>query len=204
MILSGFVAFSTALAIAAIIPGPQIVAIVAQSVRFGYKPAAWLTAGMVIGDLLYLAMALAGLAYVAEVFTGLLIVIKWAGVAYLCFLAVQFWQARPEVEEAGPAIAQRNGSSLLSGILITVGNPKSVLFYVSILPTVIDIAALQWSDAFTLMALSAVILTVTQYPFALVGARARRSFQSPKALKILNRGAALCIGGAAAAIAARQ
>ncbi|WP_338081659.1 LysE family transporter [Agrobacterium leguminum] len=46
-------------------------------------------------DIIYLAAALAGLAYIAETFTTLLIVIKWVGVAYLSWLAVQFWRAVP-------------------------------------------------------------------------------------------------------------
>lgn len=56
---------------------------------------------MVVGDVLYLSAVLAGLAYIAESFSMLLIVIKWAGVAYLCWLAVQFWRAGSGVFEVG-------------------------------------------------------------------------------------------------------
>lgn len=204
MTLSGFAAYSGALAIAAIMPGPQIVAIVAQALKSGYRPAAWMTAGMVFGDILYLAAALAGLAYVAQTFTSLLIVIKWAGVAYLCWLALQFWRAEPMLHGVEPQVAPRVGSAFASGALVTIGNPKSVLFYVSILPTVVDVTSLVWTDVSALIAVTAVILTLAQYPFALVGARARNLLQSPRAARLLNRGAAMCMGGAAAAIATRE
>ena len=110
MTLSGFVAYSSALAIAAVIPGPQIVAIVAQALKSGYRQAAWMTAGMVLGDVLYLATVLAGLAFIAETFSALLIVIKWAGVAYLCWLAVQFWRSDERFEggEGKPAASGKS------------------------------------------------------------------------------------------------
>jgi threonine/homoserine/homoserine lactone efflux protein len=204
MTLSGFVAYSGALAIAAVIPGPQIVAIVAQALKSGYRQAAWMTAGMVLGDVLYLATVLAGLAVIAETFSALLIVIKWAGVAYLCWLAVQFWRSGDRFDGGAAGAAASGKSAFFSGILVTVGNPKSVLFYISILPTVVDLHALSALDVPVLLAITAIILAAVQFPFAIAGARTRSALQSPRAMRILNRGAALCMGGAAATIAARN
>jgi len=204
MTITGFLAYSSALAIAAIIPGPQIVAIVAQALRGGYRQAAWMTVGMVLGDVLYLSAVLAGLAVIAETFSVLLIAIKWAGVAYLCWLAVQFWTSSPEIGVAGAGPVKNARGAFLSGVLVTVGNPKSVLFYISILPTVVDLRALSGTDVPVLMAITAAILAAAQFPFAIAGARTRRALQSPRAVRLLNRGAAVCMGGAAATIAVRS
>jgi threonine/homoserine/homoserine lactone efflux protein len=204
MTLSGFVAYSSALAIAAITPGPQIVAIIAQALRSGYRQAGWMTAGMVLGDVLYLAVVLGGLAFIAETFSYLLIGIKWAGVAYLCWLAVQFWKSSETFKVADAASPLSGKNAFISGVLVTLGNPKSVLFYISILPTVIDINTLTQSDTFILLAITAIILTVVQFPFAIAGAKTRRALQSPRAMRMLNRGAAVCMGGAAATIAVRN
>jgi len=204
MTLSGFVAYSGALAIAAIIPGPQIVAIVAQALKSGYRQAAWMTAGMVLGDVLYLATVLAGLAFIAETFSFLLIAIKWAGVAYLCWLAVQFWRSGETFDGADAGSVKSGKNAFVSGVLITLGNPKSVLFYISILPTVIDIHALSSMDVPILLAITAIILAAVQFPFAIAGARTRRTLQSPRATRLFNRGAAVCMGGAAATIAFRN
>jgi threonine/homoserine/homoserine lactone efflux protein len=204
MTLSGFVAYSSALAIAAITPGPQIVAIIAQALRSGYRQAGWMTAGMVLGDVLYLAVVLAGLAFIAETFSYLLIVIKWAGVVYLCWLAVQFWKSSETFKAAEATSPMSGKNALISGVLVTLGNPKSVLFYISILPTVIDINTLSQSDTFILPAITAIILTIVQFPFAIAGAKTRRALQSPRAMRMLNRGAAVCMGGAAATIAVRN
>ncbi|MHC2364269.1 LysE family translocator [Rhizobium leguminosarum] len=201
MTLSGYLAYSGALTLAAIIPGPQIVAIVAQALHAGYRKAAWMTAGMVVGDVLYLSSALVGLAYIAATFTTLLMVIKWAGVAYLCWLAYQFWTTPNSLQPQQQSSTA--GGVFGSGILVTLGNPKSVLFYVSILPTVVDVNALSGTDIVLLLVTTALILAVAQYPFALAGARARMALTSPRAMLVMNRSAALCMGGAAVAIATR-
>jgi threonine/homoserine/homoserine lactone efflux protein len=204
MTLSGFIAYSGALALAAIIPGPQLVAIVAQALRGGYRQAVWITLGMVAGDVLYLAAVLGGLAYIAETFTALLTVIKWAGVAYLVWLAVQFWRSDAEIGPGPAGRGPRSGrSAFLAGVLVTLGNPKSVLFYIAIVPTIVDLHRVTVGDAGVLLTLTALILTLVQMPFALAGAKARGALQSARALRLLNRGAALFMGGAAATIAAR-
>lgn len=205
MTLSGFLAYSGALAIAAAIPGPQIVAIVAQAMKSGYRQAIWMTLGMVVGDVLYLTAVLAGLAYIAESFTLALIVIKWAGVAYLLWLAYQYWTADFDIETEGTeAQAGSHWRVLASGALVTFGNPKSILFYIAILPTIIDLNAVTLTDVFALVALTATILTLAQLPFVLAGAKARHALKSPRAMRLMNRGAAVLMGGAAATIAARQ
>lgn len=204
MTLAGFIAYSGVLAIAAIIPGPQIFAIVAQALRGGYRQAAWMTAGMVLGDVLYLSAVLAGLAFIAETFSVLLITIKWAGIGYLCWLAIQFWRAGDEMAGERSGVSKSGRNAFLSGVLVTIGNPKSVLFYVSILPTVVDLGALSGADVPILLAITAVVLAAAQFPFAIAGARTRRALRSPRAVRLLNRGAALCMGGAAATIAVRS
>lgn len=204
MTLAGFATYSVALAIAAVIPGPQIVALVAHAMSSGYRRAFWMTAGMVIGDVLYLSAVLAGLAYIAESFSILLIAIKWAGVAYLCWLAVQFWRAGNVVHEVGSRSRNdRRSNALISGILVTLGNPKSILFYVALLPTIIDLDAIGTSDVIILLGLTTVILSLAQLPFVILAAKARNVLRTPRALKIFNRAAAVTMGGAAVTIATR-
>jgi threonine/homoserine/homoserine lactone efflux protein len=204
MTLSGFIAYSTALAVAAIIPGPQIVAIVAHALKSGYRRASWATAGMVVGDALYLASVLAGLAYIAETFSVLLIAIKWAGVAYLFWLAFRFWTSRERLDVNDEDVDGEGRSAFVSGVLVTIGNPKSILFYISIVPTVLNIEDVTFWDGTMLVFITAVVLSAAQFPFAIAGARARRSFQSPSTMRLFNRGAAVGLGGAAVSIAVRN
>ncbi len=113
--------------------------------RSGYRLAGWMTARMVIGDIIYLAAALAGLACIAETFTTLLIVIKWAGVAYLSWLAVQFWRANPTTKRPERVHVRHSHHA---------GQSKVRPIYVSILPTVIDVSTVNMADALLLLAVT--------------------------------------------------
>ena len=204
MSLSGFIGYSCALAIAAIVPGPQIFAIVAQALRRGYGHAAWMALGMVLGDILYLTAVLVGLAFVAETLSFVLIAIKWAGVVYLCWLAVEFWKSDTELGDMELEKGSSGKNAFISGMLVTLGNPKSVLFYISIMPTIVNLRSITQMDALILLAITGTILLVAQLPFALAAARTRHFFRSPGRLRLVNRSAAVCMGGAAATVALRK
>lgn len=195
MTVSGFIGYSCALAVAAIIP---------QALRRGYRHAAWMTLGMVVGDLLYLTTVLAGLAFVAETLGFVLIAIKWAGVIYLCWLAVEFWRSGTDVRDLEHNQATNGKNAFVSGILVTLGNPKSVLFYISIMPTIVNLSSITKADALVLLSITGAILMIVQMPFALAAARTRHLFRSPGRLRLINRSAAVFMGGAAAAVAFRE
>lgn len=201
---SGFIAYSGALAIAAVIPGPQIFAIVARGFSRGYRSAVWMVAGMVMGDILYLAAVLGGLTFLAQTFSYVLIVIKWAGVVYLFWLAVQYWRVGTEPDNYEFQVGDSGKAAFVSGILITLGNPKSVLFYISIMPSVIPVSTLTRRDGLILLAITGAILLAAQLPFAFAAARSRHLIESKRALRLLNRGASVSMAGAAVAIALRK
>ena len=87
MDLAGLVVFSTALFIGAASPGPGVAAIVARVLGRGTKGAVAFTTGVAIGDVVWLTFAVVGLATLAHAFHGVFVAIKWAGIAYLLYLA---------------------------------------------------------------------------------------------------------------------
>jgi threonine/homoserine/homoserine lactone efflux protein len=204
MSMAGLVAYSSALAIAAAMPGPQVFALVAQAVQRGFRQATWMLLGMVLGDLVYLSLVLAGLAVLAQTVSWVLVAIKWAGIAYLAWLAVHFWIAPAQPSETGTEAEPPIQHLFLSGFLITMGNPKSVFFYISLMPTLIEVRGVHLTEAGALLMITGLILSLVQIAFVLMAARTRRLFSSRRGRRCLNRGAAVCMGGAAAAIAFRD
>ncbi|MEQ8298030.1 MAG: LysE family translocator [Nitratireductor sp.] len=204
MSIAGFIAYAGALALAASIPGPGLTALIARALGSGFRPALVMSFGLILGDLTYLTAVVLGLAVVAQSFGLVFLVVKWAGVAYLAWLAYRFWTAGI-VAETVTAETGRGGllASFASGITITLGNPKTMIFYLAITPTVIDVAAISASDYAVLAALTALVLVVVLVPYLALAAHARRLFARPAALRWLNRTAATFLGGAAAAIALR-
>lgn len=205
MTLTGFIAYSAALGIAAAIPGPGLTALVARALGSGFRSALAMSFGLMLGDLTYLTAVVLGLAFVAQTFGMVFLAIKWLGVAYLAFLGWRFWTSgiTPETVEAKRG---RGGlmSSFIAGLAVTLGNPKTMIFYLAITPTIVDLKTITLADYGILVALTVIVLLVVLVPYLALATKARGLLKSPRALRALNRTAAAFMVGAAAAIAARQ
>lgn len=204
MTLSGFVAYTAALGVAAAIPGPGIAALVARALGSGFRPSFAMLLGLVVGDLVYLTAVVLGLGFVAQSFGLVFLVVKWLGVAYLAFLAWRFWTGgiAPETVEA-EKVKGDLASCFLAGLTLTLGNPKPMIFYLAITPTLIDLKSVTAGDYAMLVAITVATLLVVLVPYLALASRARWFLRSPRALKGLSRTAAAFMMGAAAAIATR-
>lgn len=205
MTLAGFLAYSAALGIAAAIPGPGVTALVARALGSGFRASFAMFLGLLLGDLFYLTATVLGLAFVVQQFGLVFLAVKWFGVLYLAWLGWRFWREgiTPENVQAGKA---RGGllSSFVGGLTLTLGNPKTMIFYLAITPTILDLNSITAADYTILVAVTAVVLTIVLLPYLVLAARARWFLSSPRALTLLNRTAGTFMMGAAAAIAARH
>jgi threonine/homoserine/homoserine lactone efflux protein len=205
MTVAGFITYSAALAIAAAIPGPGVTALVARALGSGFRASLVMAMGLMLGDLIYLTAVVLGLALVAQTFGTVFLVVKWLGVLYLAWLAWGFWTSgiTPETVEA------KKGSggyvaSFLAGLAVTLGNPKTMIFYLALTPTLIDLRTITLPDYMILAGLTGLVLLVVLVPYLIMAAKARSLLQAPRALKLLNRTAAAFMGSAALAIASRS
>jgi threonine/homoserine/homoserine lactone efflux protein len=205
MTITGFLTYSAALAIAAAIPGPGITALVARALGSGFRSSLFMSLGLIVGDLTYLTAVVLGLALVAQTFGTVFLVVKWLGVAYLAFLAWSFWKSgiTPETVEARKG---KGGlvSSFIAGLTVTLGNPKTMIFYIALTPTLVDLKTITFADYGILVGLTIIVLLVVLVPYLALAAKARWFLKTPRALKALNRTAATFMAGAALAIASRQ
>ncbi|MFV3076772.1 LysE family translocator [Niveispirillum fermenti] len=127
-------------------PGPNMLSALSMGMRHGLAGAAWGGIGM--------CLSLGGLAALSALGLGLLLkasplafsIFKWAGVAYLTWLGVQAWRAvpAPPAALAEAAVqarsARRRGLAGLfgQGLLITLSNPKALIFMAAFFPQFID------------------------------------------------------------------
>ena len=205
MTLAGFITYSGALAIAAAIPGPGVTALVARALGSGFRSSLFMALGLIVGDLTYLTAVVLGLAFVAQTFGMVFLVIKWLGVAYLAWLAYAFWTAASRRRRSRRRRARAGlFSSFIAGLTVTLGNPKTMIFYLALTPTLVDLHTLTLADYGILVACTIVVLLIVLVPYLALAAKARWLLKTPRALKALNRTAATFMVGAAAAIAARQ
>jgi threonine/homoserine/homoserine lactone efflux protein len=158
-------------------------------------------AAMWLGEALWLTLAVSGLAALAQALHGAFLVVKYLGAAYLLYLAWRMWSAPVAVAPGGPAPRTGSARMFLAGLAVTLGNPKIMVFYLALLPTIIDLAGitlLAWLELTLTMLL---ILAAIDLGYIVLAARARRLFRSPRALRLANRTSAALLGGAAATLA---
>jgi threonine/homoserine/homoserine lactone efflux protein len=204
MDLSSLLLFAGVYFLAVASPGPAIAALVARALSSGFRRSLPFAAGIVAGDLIWLTLSAFGLAVLMQSFHGLFVAIKYAGCAYLIYLAYRLWTAPAEAPKV-PATASGEGLRLfLGGIALTLGNPKVMVFFVSILPLVVDLEAMTPLAFVETAALTLLIIGGTMLAYAYAADRARRLVASPRALRRINRLTGGVMAGAAAAIAARS
>lgn len=204
MSIAGLLLFCAAYAVATASPGPGIAAVLARVLGRGLRGVPAFIAGFVVGDLVWFTVAATGLALLAQTFAILFLVIKYAGAAYLLYLAWKLWTAPAQQTEI--TVDRRADSSwrlFLGGLSVTLGNPKVIVFFLALLPTVIDLANLSVTGFVEIALLMVVILSSVLTAYALVAAGARRLFTSPRSIRMINRGTGTVMAGAAVAIAAR-
>jgi len=204
MTLAGILTFCAVYALAVATPGPGIAAIIARSLAHGSKGAPAFIAGFVVGDLVWFTIAATGLAALAKTAETLFIVIKWAGVAYLLYLAWKLWRAPAERVEVRDDDGRQHGwRAFVASLMLTLANPKAILFFLALLPTVIDLASLNAIRFLEISLAIAVVLPLVLGTYVFLAARARQLFTTPSAVRRLNRSSGVAMAGAAVVVATR-
>jgi threonine/homoserine/homoserine lactone efflux protein len=203
MDLAGLFVFAAALFVAAASPGPAITALVARVLVRGTSGALAFMLGLAIGDVAWLTAAVLGLAFIAKTFAIAFLIVKYLGAAYLLYLAWRMWTSSGESHPVPEPKAERPLRLFLAGLSLTLGNPKTMVFYLALLPNLIDLASITLLGYVELVLVTLVVCTIVDGGYVVLAARARRLFGSPRAMRFVNRGAGALMAGAAAAIATR-
>jgi threonine/homoserine/homoserine lactone efflux protein len=176
---------------------------VARSLSTGFRRAVPFVLGIAAADLIWLAFSALGLTLLMQSFHGVFLAIKYAGCAYLIYLAWKLWTAPVKSLEQEPAARGEGFRLFLGGVALTLGNPKVMVFFVSILPLVVDLQALTPLAFAEVAVLTMLIINTTLLAYAYAADRARRLVASPRTMRRINRVTGGVMAGAAAAIAAR-
>lgn len=204
MDISVLLIFAGALLLAAGSPGPSLAALVAQVLARGARPVLPFVIAMWVGEALWLSFAVFGLVLIAEALHGLFVVVKYAGVAYLAYLAWRMWSAPTGQGELPDSAGDRPWRTFLAGLAVTLGNPKIMMFYLALLPSIVDLAKVGLTAWAELVITMLVVLAVIDFVYLGLAARLRRFVTDPRRRRVANRVSAFIMGGAAAAIAARS
>lgn len=138
MSFSTIITLFTALIVLAIIPGPGVLIVASRTISGGLKAGIVTTLGLIAGDLIYITVAIAGLASLTNIYYELFSAIRYIGAAYLIYLAINLIFRKDKELMAEPKY-DRGTTHFIAGVLTTLSNPKAMLFYLSFFPSFIDL-----------------------------------------------------------------
>ena len=196
---------SMAMLVLAASPGPGVMATVSRALSSGFLAALAVICGIVLGDILFLLLATFGLSIIARTLGELFLVVKVCGGAYLIWLGVKIWRNGPASDEIvnGNGVRSQWGN-FIGGLLITLSNPKVILFYCGFLPTFMDLTVLSFADLMFVIVIVSTVLSGVLSAYAFLASRARKMFTDRKAARRLNRAAGGVMVATGVAIATRS
>jgi homoserine/homoserine lactone efflux protein len=137
MALELYLAYLVACILIAIIPGPTVTVIVANSLRHGARAGMLNVAGTQLGLALMMLTLVVGLSSVIAAMGWLFDWLRYAGAAYLVWLGWKLLRSPDLIAEAGDAGLPRGGF-FLQGFLVIMANPKALLFFGAFIPQFVD------------------------------------------------------------------
>ena len=152
-----FAAFVVAVLIFLMLPGPGTLTMLNSTGKGGFRAGAAATLGLILGDQLLLWLAVAGIAALLQTnplaFRG----VQYAGAAYLAYLGLRLvFMQEASVRKPSPSA----GHDFRRALLITLLNPKAIVFYMAFFPLFIDPLTQQGFVTFAAMAVTIAALTL--------------------------------------------
>src|SRR6185369_11755581 len=203
MTLESAIAFAIGMFLLALSPGPGLATIVSRALASGPLAGLAVTAGLILADFAFMGVAMVGLTAIATTLGPLFQIVKYAGAAYLLWLGYRTFR-----NSATPLIvAPKGGKGLVKdiglGFLVTLGNPKAILFYSALLPTFLDMTRIGFGDYVSLAGIVVVISYLVYGGYIFLAERSRRLLSSTSASRLFNRLTGSVLIGAGVAVAAR-
>lgn len=190
-----YLAFCAAATALAIVPGPTVTVIIANSLRFGSRAGLLNVAGTQAGVLVWLAIAVAGLGAAIKLMGVWFDVLRWAGALYLIWLGIKIFLSKGDlamvVDRARP-----NGSFLLQGFIVIMSNPKMLVLFGALIPPFLSRDGNVLNETMLLGGTFMVIAAVGDTLYALLAGRAGKwlSHSRIRAIEIAS-GLCLTLGG---------
>ncbi|TYK71456.1 LysE family translocator [Comamonas sp. Z3] len=192
--ISDYGAFAAAVTVFLLIPGPGNLALITSTGKGGWRAGLACCLGVMAADQVLMWLAVAGVAAVLAAYPAAFHAVQWVGAAYLAWLGYKLLTARPG---DAPAIEIQPRRYFRQGALITLMNPKAIVFYMAFFPMFVDPARHQGAITFGVMAatVAAITFIYSVIVVTLTTVLAERLRASPAVVKWLEKTAGVFLIG---------
>ena len=184
--LTSIASLSGIMVAGALIPGVSVLAVSARSAAFGFAHGIFTSLGIVVGDMAFILIAIYGLSVLAGLMGNYFFLIKYLGGAYLIWLGIVLWRSKSKVEKVADSGKSSLPSSFMTGLLITLGDQKAILFYLGFFPAFVDLSTISVLDTTVILAIATVAVGGPKICYAFMADRASLILKNSKATKSIN------------------
>jgi len=183
--LSSIVALFSAMVVLASIPSVSVLAVSTRAATSGFVHGLFTTIGIVLGDIIFIIIAIWGLSFLSETMGSLFVIIKYMGGAYLILLGIGLCRLKSKKFETDKVVKSSLLSSFMTGLLITLGDQKATLFYLGFFPAFINIYKISYLDTIIIIAITTVAVGGVKLGYAIMADRSRL-LMTPQIIKGIN------------------
>lgn len=197
MTVTQFVALLATMLAIAVVPGPSDLLVVGRSIAAGFSHGVAVTVGVIAADYVFILVALFSLGFIANELSAVFAVIRYGCGLFLIGAGIATWRSRDRNATVRSERSRSLAASFAAGFLTTVGDPKAILFYLSLLPAFVDMTAVTWRVALLVMAAATLTIASIKLGYALLSVRAKTYLESRNAhvkASAISAAAAIVVG----------
>lgn len=191
------VTFAIASTVLLIIPGPTIIMVITQALSHGKRVAFASILGVGLGDLIAASLSIIGVGTILAASATVFLIVKWAGAAYLIYIGVRLWidpVSIPQMEMSHDA--RSRWSVFRDSFLVTLLNPKGIVFFMAFVPQFITSKAAFAPQASVFVAVFVLLGILNAWAYAMLASGARQFIRRPSVLRAATRTGAVFLVGA--------
>lgn len=184
----------------AAIPSSSVALVVVRSATLNVRNGISAASGIVTGDLIFVLMAVLGLTVLSEIMGAFFAVIRYIAAGYLIWFGIGLLRSTARSKRLGTADPKSGGmvASFVSGLTLTLGDIKAILFYASLFPAFVDIPSLGAADTALIMGITILAVGGVKIAYAYAAtaiAAAAKGFALERPVKLTAGGLMIGAGG---------
>ncbi len=192
--LTQLLLYASALLILFLTPGPVWVALIARSISGGFHAAWPLALGVAVGDAMWPLVAIFGVSYLVALYADFLIILRYFGALIFLFMGTMLiWKPVRTLRADSRLTAPGLWAGFLAGLMVIIGNPKAILFYLGVLPGFFDFGGLNRFDIVAICVTSLAVPLLGNVIFAFFVDKVRALLTTPGAIRKMNVGAGIAL-----------
>lgn len=186
MSLAVWLGFLLAAILIAVTPGPGAVISMSTGIRYGYRAALLVIAGLQVALVAHIAIVAVGLGALLATSDAAFTLLKLIGAGYLVWLGIEKWRAPVVAIEGDQPVRPRHGL-FMQGLLVNLTNPKAIVFICALVPQFIDPARAQLPQYLIIAATLCATDIVVMSGYALAAVRIGNWLHRPESVRLQNR-----------------